>query len=158
MLGFTVTWHPDRPLTEDERAQIQSWTGVHTEVDPRTFQPLRNKSNDYLVDRALPAQRPVVYRYSRHPRGRPGGPGGHGRRSTTAPASIWAARTWRSSPCAGACWKQSSALAERGETPYEARNVDSYRVRSAALVLPRAVTWNEGAADALTAQSNRLAG
>src|SRR5215216_4786064 len=27
MMGFTVTWHPDRPLTADERAQIESWTG-----------------------------------------------------------------------------------------------------------------------------------
>src|SRR5205085_10062800 len=53
MLGFTVTWHPDRPLSQAERAQIESWTGIHTEVDPRTFQPLRNQDNDYLVDRAL---------------------------------------------------------------------------------------------------------
>ena len=44
MIGFTVTWHPDRPLTADERAQIESWTGVHTEVDPSTFKPLRNRT------------------------------------------------------------------------------------------------------------------
>jgi hypothetical protein len=43
------------------------------------------------------------------------------------------------------------ALAERGETPYEVHNADSYRVRSAALVLPRDVAWNEGAAGALVA-------
>jgi hypothetical protein len=42
-------------------------------------------------------------------------------------------------------------LAERGEVPYEARNADNYRVRSAALVLPRDVAWNDGAADALLA-------
>ena len=53
MLGFTVTWHPDRPLSRDERAQIESWLGVHTEVDAATFKPLRNRSNDYLVDREL---------------------------------------------------------------------------------------------------------
>src|SRR5207244_154592 len=52
MMGFTVTWHPSRPLTVDERAQIESWLGVHTEVD-RAFKPVRNKGNDYLVDRAL---------------------------------------------------------------------------------------------------------
>jgi hypothetical protein len=44
------------------------------------------------------------------------------------------------------------ALAERGEVPYEAHHADSYRVRSAALVLPREVAWNEGAAEALTAR------
>ena len=45
-----------------------------------------------------------------------------------------------------------SALAERDEVPYEARNTDRYRVRSAALVLPRDVAWNEGAAEALLAR------
>jgi hypothetical protein len=44
------------------------------------------------------------------------------------------------------------ALAERGEVPYEARNADCYRVRSAALVLPRTVEWNEGAAEVLVAR------
>src|SRR5207247_870957 len=53
MLGFTVTWHPDRPLTSAEVAQIEAWTGVHTEVDPDTFIPLRNRDNDYLIDRVL---------------------------------------------------------------------------------------------------------
>src|SRR4051812_36026594 len=33
MVGFTVTWHPDRPLDDAETARIRSWTGVHTEVD-----------------------------------------------------------------------------------------------------------------------------
>ena len=45
-----------------------------------------------------------------------------------------------------------TAFAERGEVPYETRNADNYRVRSAALVLPRDVAWTEGAADALLAR------
>src|SRR5438105_6147824 len=53
MMGFTVTWHPDRPLRDDEIGQIESWLGVHTEVDPLTFKPLRNKDNDYLIDRGF---------------------------------------------------------------------------------------------------------
>src|SRR5207245_10340836 len=57
MMGFTVTWHPDRPLKEDEIAQIASWLGVHTEVDPVSFKPLRTKNNDYLLDRALQRSR-----------------------------------------------------------------------------------------------------
>jgi len=44
------------------------------------------------------------------------------------------------------------ALHERGEQPYEARNADSYRVRSAALVLPRDVEWQRGAAEATLAR------
>jgi phthalate 4,5-dioxygenase len=151
MQGFTVTWHPDRPLTEGERAQIQSWTGVHTEVDPRTFQPLRNKSNDYLVDRALQrsgrsytgirgireedlavqeGMGPIYDRTSEH--------------LGSSDLAVIAMRR--------RLLEAVSALAERGEMPYEARNVDAYRVRSAALVMPRDVTWNEGAADALTAR------
>ena len=42
-------------------------------------------------------------------------------------------------------------LAERGEVPYESQNAESYRVRSAALVLPREVEWHTGAATALVA-------
>jgi phthalate 4,5-dioxygenase len=151
MQGFTVTWHPDRPLTPGERAQIESWTGVHTEVDPRTFQPLRNKSNDYLVDRAL-------QRSGRSYTGIRGireedlavqeGMGPIYDRTTehlgSSDLAVIAMRR--------RLLEAVSALAERGEVPYEARNADSYRVRSAALVLPRDVTWTEGAADALTAR------
>jgi phthalate 4,5-dioxygenase len=151
MQGFTVTWHPDRPLTQGERAQIESWTGVHTEVDPRTFQPLRNKSNDYLVDRAL-------QRSGRSYTGIRGireedlavqeGMGPIYDRTTehlgSSDLAVIAMRR--------RLLEAVSALTERGEIPYEARNADSYRVRSAALVLPRDVTWTEGAADALTAR------
>jgi phthalate 4,5-dioxygenase len=151
MQGFTVTWHPDRPLTPGERAQIESWTGVHTEVDPRTFQPLRNKSNDYLVDRAL-------QRSGRSYTGIRGireedlavqeGMGPIYDRTTehlgSSDLAVIAMRR--------RLVEAVSALAERGEVPYEARNADSYRVRSAALVLPRDVAWTDGAADALTAR------
>ena len=44
------------------------------------------------------------------------------------------------------------ALADNGEQPYEARNADNYRVRSAALVLPRDIAWDEGAAEVLVAR------
>ena len=45
------------------------------------------------------------------------------------------------------------ALADRGKPPYEALRPDSYRVRSAALVLPREVAWHEGAAEAMVARA-----
>jgi phenylpropionate dioxygenase-like ring-hydroxylating dioxygenase large terminal subunit len=150
MMGFTVTWHPDRPLTADERAQIESWLGVHTEVDQRTFKPLRNKDNEYLIDRAL-------QRSGRSYTGIRGireedlavqeGMGEVCDRTTehlgSADLAVIAMRR--------RLLEAVRALAETGETPYEARNTDEYRVRSAALVLPRSVAWNEGAAEALTA-------
>ncbi|HEV7664728.1 MAG TPA: Rieske 2Fe-2S domain-containing protein [Chloroflexota bacterium] len=151
MMGFTVTWHPDRPLTAGERAQIQAWTGVHTEVDPKTFRPLRNKDNEYLLDREL-------QRSGRSYTGIRGireedlavqeGMGPIFDRTTehlgTSDLAVIAMRR--------RLLEAVTALAEDGEVPYEARNADAYRVRSAALVLPRTVEWNEGAAEVLVAR------
>jgi len=150
MMGFTVTWHPDRPLTSTEREQIESWTGVHTEVDLRTFKPLRNRDNDYLIDRA-------VQRSGRSYTGIRGireedlavqeSMGGVCDRTTehlgSADLAVIAMRR--------RMLEAVRALQERGELPYEACNADAYRVRSAALVLPRDVEWHAGAAPALTA-------
>jgi replicative DNA helicase len=44
------------------------------------------------------------------------------------------------------------ALAERDETPYEALDGDTYRIRPASVVLPRTTPWDEGAAEALLAR------
>ncbi|MGD9755727.1 MAG: Rieske 2Fe-2S domain-containing protein [Acidimicrobiia bacterium] len=55
MLGFTVTWHPDRPLSEEERRVCAEDDVLHVRVDPQTFLPLLNKGNDYLIDRAAQA-------------------------------------------------------------------------------------------------------
>jgi phthalate 4,5-dioxygenase len=150
MMGFTVTWHPDRPLSQAEVGQIESWLGVHTEVDPRTFIPVRNRDNDYLIDRDLQRSR----------------------RSYTGIRGIreedLAVQEGMGAVCDRTTERLGSAdlavismrrrlleavrgLAERREMPYEARNTDAYRVRSAALVLPRDVEWNVGAAGALAA-------
>ena len=51
MVGFTVTWLPDRPLNEDDIRIIESWTGAYAEVDPDTFEPVANRQNDYFLDR-----------------------------------------------------------------------------------------------------------
>jgi nitrite reductase/ring-hydroxylating ferredoxin subunit len=54
-VGYTVTWHHARPLNENEKLTVTSGAGVHALVDPETFIPLANKSNDYLIDRELQA-------------------------------------------------------------------------------------------------------
>jgi phthalate 4,5-dioxygenase len=59
MLGFTVAWRPDQPLSEADVAKIETWDYVYSEVDPATFRPLRHAGNDYLIDREL--QRSVSY-------------------------------------------------------------------------------------------------
>ena len=45
-------WHPDQPLTADERAKyVKGGYGQFAELGPN-YIPVRNKGNDYLIDRA----------------------------------------------------------------------------------------------------------
>jgi phthalate 4,5-dioxygenase len=50
------TWSFDyrvkSPLERELVQQMSEGAGIHTVVDPRTFRPLANKDNDYLIDRA----------------------------------------------------------------------------------------------------------
>jgi hypothetical protein len=150
MMGFTVTWHPDRPLSTSERAQIKSWTGVHTEVDPQTFIPLRNRHNDHLIDRGV-QRSGASYTGIRGIREEdPAVQASMGRvcdrtaeHLGSADLAVIAMRR--------RLLEAVRALSERGEAPYEALNADSYLVRSAGLVLRREVEWHTGAATALLA-------
>jgi nitrite reductase/ring-hydroxylating ferredoxin subunit len=48
---YTYAWHPDRPLTEKERANFEKGGyGQFAEVGP-DYVPVRNRRNDYLIDR-----------------------------------------------------------------------------------------------------------
>src|SRR5262249_39425115 len=46
-----------RPLTEEDTARSKGGLGIHTENIPGTDHSVRNKANDYLIDRALQASR-----------------------------------------------------------------------------------------------------
>ena len=48
---WSYDYHPERPLTADERQACLDGKGVHTENIPGTFRPVQNKDNDYLMDR-----------------------------------------------------------------------------------------------------------
>ena len=52
---YSVTFNPDRPLNEQDLARSKAWRGIHTENLPGTDHAIRNKSNDYMIDRALQA-------------------------------------------------------------------------------------------------------
>ena len=43
---------PERPLSPEELQAMRDGCGVHTELIPGTFIPVRNKDNDYMIDRA----------------------------------------------------------------------------------------------------------
>jgi len=49
---YTYAWNPERPLTAAEREGYANGNGVMAVVD-ENYVPLRNKSNDYLIDRQL---------------------------------------------------------------------------------------------------------
>ncbi len=49
---YTYAWNPQRPLTGAEREIYAHGNGVIAEVD-ENYVPLRNKANDYLIDRKL---------------------------------------------------------------------------------------------------------
>jgi phthalate 4,5-dioxygenase len=53
MWGFTVTWHPDRPLNERELQMANGGAGSAVAVDEKTFIPIANYSNDFLRDTEL---------------------------------------------------------------------------------------------------------
>jgi nitrite reductase/ring-hydroxylating ferredoxin subunit len=52
---FCYAWNPDRPLTADERARLAAGSGIFPAMDEH-FVPLRNRANDYLLDRTLQAE------------------------------------------------------------------------------------------------------
>ena len=58
-MTFHVTYHPDRPLTDDDLAVRRTGRAFPPELIPGTFSAKRNKDNDYLIDREL--QRTVTY-------------------------------------------------------------------------------------------------
>jgi hypothetical protein len=49
---YCYAWNPDRPLTEDETTRLARGSGIFAAVDEQ-YVPLRNRDNDYLVDRDL---------------------------------------------------------------------------------------------------------
>jgi hypothetical protein len=121
---------------------------VHTEVDPRTFIPLRNKDNNYLLDRAL-------QRSGRSYTGIRGI-----REEDLAVQESMGVIFDRTIEHLGSSdlgviatrrrlLDAVNVLAEQHQLPYEAQHPESYRVRSAAVVLPRHIPWHDGAADAM---------
>ena len=55
---YTYAWNPDRPFTDEEIAKFKTGHGVIAQVDEH-FMPIRNRANDYLIDRHL--QRHVTF-------------------------------------------------------------------------------------------------
>lgn len=52
---YSVNFNSYRPLKDEEMTRETSFNGIHTENVPGTDHAMRNKSNDYMIDRALQA-------------------------------------------------------------------------------------------------------
>ena len=52
---YSVDFHPSRPLTEEDLARSKAGLGIHTENHPGSDHAIRDKNNDYLIDRDLQA-------------------------------------------------------------------------------------------------------
>jgi phenylpropionate dioxygenase-like ring-hydroxylating dioxygenase large terminal subunit len=49
---YVYSWNPDRPLTGEEREAYRKGGAVYPEMDA-DYRPVRNRSNDYLIDRQM---------------------------------------------------------------------------------------------------------
>ncbi len=135
--GYTVTWRPDRPLTTEDVARIESWTGIYAEVDPKTYMPVATKENDYLIDRAK--QRTDSFTGIR----------GIREQDLAVQEDQYGPITDRTREHLGASdtaviamrrvLLRSIADLQRGTPPFSALHGDVYRVRSAAFLAERAL-------------------
>ncbi len=147
---YTFDYQPVRDLTEAERQAMKDGYGVHSENIPGTYLPVRNKSNDYLMDRAAQkrgetfsgvggiaiqdaslqeSMGPIVDRTKE--------------RLATTDAGIIKARA--------KLRKAALALRDEGKTP-EGVDPAHHRVRSASVVLPRNEAFIESVSDKLQVQ------
>lgn len=139
---WTVSWHPDRPLSGEEWAEIRDETFVHAAVDPVTFRPLRNKGNNYLIDRDRQrnssmtgihgfAAQDMAVQESMGPR-----VDRTKERLGTSDTAIIAARR---------LLLQEIRALQKGNEPFAAAHGDVYWVRSASMIAPREASFAEGA-------------
>ncbi len=51
-MAWSMNWHPDKPLSAEERSAMVAGKGIHVEYEaPGSFVPKANRDNDYLMDR-----------------------------------------------------------------------------------------------------------
>jgi phthalate 4,5-dioxygenase len=147
--AWSINYHPTRDLREDEIASMRRGEGIHARYIPGTYRTLANAGNDYLIDReAQRAKRsfsgvegiaaqdfslqesmgPIVDRSIE-------------RLGTSDAAIILARRRLLA----------AAELAADGK-PVPGDQTAHHRVRSASLLLPKSVPFQEGAREALVAR------
>ena len=147
--NFSISWLAERPLTAEEIVDLQSGNSIHAGVDPRTFRPVRNIDNEYLIDREQ--QRTTSYT----------GIFGVSEQDAAVQESMGPIVD-RSLERLGA--SDTAVIAARrlllrgvkdlqqGKEPHASRHPEVYRVRSASVILDRDVPFERGSKAALAAR------
>jgi phenylpropionate dioxygenase-like ring-hydroxylating dioxygenase large terminal subunit len=137
---YVYGWHPERPITAEERARFdKGGYGQFAELGP-DYVPVRNKSNDYLIDRA--AQKTISFTGIR----------GIAEQDTMAQESQGAiadrTREHLTATDVGVVHfrrlmlKEAKAL-RNGREPAAAQHPAAYRLRSGGAVLPGGLSFEE---------------
>jgi nitrite reductase/ring-hydroxylating ferredoxin subunit len=149
--AWSINYHPLREINAEEHRVMRSGSGIHCVYKPGTYEPVANASNDYLIDRDAQRARksfsgvagiamqdaslqesmgPIQDRTKE--------------RLGTSDSGIIMARQ--------RLLRAAKALADG--TPPPGIDPASQRVRSAALLLPKDVAFQDGAAEALQLRPN----
>jgi phthalate 4,5-dioxygenase len=146
---WNMTWNPEVPLSEEDWRSIREETFIHARVDPATQRPLRNKDNDYQIDRDK--QRNVnmtgIHGFAAQDQALQESMGTIVDRTRerlgTSDTAIIAMRRL--------LLQEIRGLEQRQE-PFAAHHGEVYWVRSAAVVLKRDVPFDESARDLVGAE------
>jgi phthalate 4,5-dioxygenase len=49
--AWSINFHPDKPLSAEERSHMEAGRGIHCQYESGTFRTKANRDNDYLIDR-----------------------------------------------------------------------------------------------------------
>jgi len=146
---WTISWNPEAPLSAEEWKTIRDETFVHAQVDPVTFRPVRNKENQYLLDREKQrtANMTGIHGFASQDQAIQESMGPVVDRTRerlgTSDTAIIAARR---------LLLQEIRELGQGREPFTARHGDVYWVRSASLLLKRDVEFDEGARELMKAE------
>jgi phthalate 4,5-dioxygenase len=139
---WTISWNPEEPLSQEDRDAIANETFVHARVDPVTFRPLRNKDNNYGIDREQQRNTSMtgIHGFAAQDQAIQESMGTVVDRTRerlgTSDTAIIAARR---------LLLQEIQALEQGHEPAAAHHGDLYWVRSCSLLLNRDTDFEEGA-------------
>jgi phthalate 4,5-dioxygenase oxygenase subunit len=150
--AWSINYHPLRALTAGELESMRAGGGIHCEYIPGTYRPKANRENGYLLDRTAQRERKSFSGVKGIAMQDASLQESMGRiqdrtkeRLGTSDSAIIMARQ--------RLLHAARALAERNAAP-PGLDPAAQRVRSASLLLPKDVAFQDGAVDALRLQPN----